>query len=117
MSEPIVTTVTIYLVEPEGLIFREWDGTMEQMDDRINNAVTATVCIEDPESDPLALAERVYALCNEHPRTVPDREQETLYRQQRNRSLSVGDVIHLPEHGYYAVANFGFTPVPKGTTA
>lgn len=104
--------VGIYLVDDHDLIFREWDGSREDFHRRVESAQIVKLTLDEPEADPLDLAERVWALCNEHPRTAPDREQETIYRREhRARSLSVGDLVHLGDHGYYAVASFGFTRV------
>lgn len=68
----------------------------------------------DSSGDPLADCETVFAICNSYPEEMhcPDRFQSIVadYRAERNRSLSVGDIVQIGEAAF-SVDSFGFSPV------
>lgn len=93
-------------------IFREWDGTRSNAEARMASAgedgtITLTFT-EDAHESTEELLERVYAAANGMPNLI-DEDVRDAYYSHEVRSLSVGDIVHVPGEGLFAVASFGFT--------
>lgn len=111
--------ITIFLADTaEGynlsrnMIFREWDGTRSDAEARMASAgedgtITLTFT-DDPHETVTDLLERVYAAANGMPNLI-DVDVRDAYYAHEVRSLSVGDIVHVPGEGLFAVANMGFT--------
>lgn len=106
----MTAVITIHLIEGHDLIFRESDGSQADIEARLVASKIVTVNVTHPEENALDLCERVFAITNGMP-SPGDEDATEFYYSQRARSLSVGDLLFIPEHGYYAVANMGFTPL------
>lgn len=93
-------------------IFREWDGTRSNAEARMASAGedgTITLSFtEDTHESVEELLERVYAAANGMPNLI-DVDVRDAYYSHEVRSLSVGDIVHVPGEGLFAVANMGFT--------
>lgn len=111
--------ITIFLTDTadgyntsRNLIFREWDGTRGDAEARMASAgEDGTITLnftEDTHESVEDLLERVYAATNGMPNLI-DRDVTERYYEHEVRSLSVGDIVHVPGEGLFAVANMGFT--------
>jgi hypothetical protein len=96
-------TATVLLSQDYRATCMGWDRAVEYVE-------VATFDIAT-KGDPLADCEVVYAICNSHPGEMfcsPEYAEEVeTYREGRNRSLSVGDLVQIGE-GIFAVADCGF---------
>lgn len=108
--------ITIFLADTAStsreFCFREWDGTRSNAEARMASAgddgtITLDFAPVGHESTE-ELLERVYAATNGHP-YVGDSDVTLGYYDHKVRSLSVGDIVHVPGEGLFAVANAGFT--------
>lgn len=65
----------------------------------------------DADADPLVVCEDAYAALNGHPNDESMLPVTAAWYADRNRSLSVGDVVAV-NYVRYAVAKYGFTRLP-----
>lgn len=76
-----------------GFTFSEWDGTLAQAAARIADARMIEVTLDDALGDVLS---RIFALGNDSP-VLGDEQAAIEYRSHRVRSVSVGDLVTLPD--------------------
>jgi Zn ribbon nucleic-acid-binding protein len=104
--------ITIYLMDIDadtGFPFTEWDGTRSNAEARMASARTITLTLtEDTHETVTDTLERVYAAANGMPNLIDVAVRDAYYSHEV-RSLSVGDIVHVPGEGLFAVANMGFT--------
>lgn len=98
-----MSTIEIYLADPESGAFREWDHDSGAAP-RLRQAIAFAAEGESHES----LCELAFAIANSYPGELhcPEAFEEVVvrYRAERHRSLSVGDVVTVDGAGYMCAA-------------